>query len=92
MWQTILWQRDATSAVDIITDNRIARGGNVPIMCRRTYTEELYSALNLHKCINCMTYNQYSKKEKICENHPSLSKNCPSLHVVLTKYRQNTDY
>jgi hypothetical protein len=47
---------------------------------------------NQYKCINCMTYNRYSKKDKICENQSSLSKNCPSLHAVLTKYRLNTDY
>jgi hypothetical protein len=47
---------------------------------------------NQHKCINCMTYNRYNKKEKICENHSSLSMNCPRLHAVLTKYKQNTDY
>ena len=42
---------------------------------------------NKHKYINCMTYNRYSKTEKICENHSSLSKNCPCLHAVITKYR-----
>ena len=45
-----------------------------------------------YKCINCMVYNNYSNKEKICENHSSLNKNCPSLITVLRKYRQNTNY
>jgi hypothetical protein len=47
---------------------------------------------NRHKCINCLTYNRYSKKDKICKNRSSLSKDCPSLHAMLTKYRLNTDY
>jgi len=45
-----------------------------------------------YKCINCMTYNQYSKADKISENHSSLDKNCPSMQAVLARYRQNTDY
>ena len=47
---------------------------------------------NQHKCINCMNYNRHSKKGKACENHSSLSKDCPSLQAVLTRYLQNTDY
>ena len=47
---------------------------------------------NQHKCINCMNYNRHSNKGKLCENHSSLSKDCPSLQVVLTRYIQNTDY
>jgi hypothetical protein len=45
MWETILWQRNFSSAVDITTENTIEAGGKVPIVCRRTYTEELYRAL-----------------------------------------------
>ncbi|PSN31586.1 hypothetical protein C0J52_27850, partial [Blattella germanica] len=45
-----------------------------------------------HKCINCITYNKYTKTEKVCVNHSSLNKNCSSLQAVLNKYRQNTDY
>jgi hypothetical protein len=45
-----------------------------------------------HKCINCVIYNQYSKAGRIREDHTSLDKNCPSLHAVLEKYKQNTDY
>jgi hypothetical protein len=45
-----------------------------------------------YKCINCITYNWYNKTGRIRENHSSLDKNCPSLHAVLEKYRQKTDY
>lgn len=45
-----------------------------------------------HKCINCIAYNNYSKKGAVCVNHSSLNKNCPSLQAVLMKYKQNTDY
>jgi len=47
---------------------------------------------NQHKCTNCMSYNRQSKKGKVSENHSSLSKDCPSLQAMLTKYIQNTDY
>jgi len=39
-----------------------------------------------------MTYNRYSKADKINENHSALDKNCPSMQAVLARYRQNTDY
>ena len=42
--------------------------------------------------INCMAYNRYGRKEKISKNLSLLSKNCPSLHAVMTRYRQNIDY
>ena len=45
-----------------------------------------------YKCINCVTYNRYTKGEKISECHLSLDKNCPRLQAVLAKYRLNTDY
>jgi hypothetical protein len=38
-----------------------------------------------YKCINCVTFNRYTKVEKISECHSSLDKNCPSLQAVLTK-------
>jgi hypothetical protein len=47
---------------------------------------------NQHKCINCMNYNRHSKKGKVCENHLSLSKDCPNLPAVVTRHIQNTDY
>ena len=45
-----------------------------------------------YKCINCVTFNRYTKGKKISESHSSLDKNCPSLQAVLAKYRLNTDY
>ena len=45
-----------------------------------------------YKCINCVTFNRYTKGEKISECHSSLDKICPSLQAVLAKYRLNTDY
>jgi hypothetical protein len=45
-----------------------------------------------HKCINCITNNRYTKKEKLSENHSALSKDCPSLQAVLLNYRKNTEY
>jgi len=45
-----------------------------------------------YKCTNCQTFNTHNKNAKISENHSSLDKNCPSLHAVLEKNKQNTDY
>jgi hypothetical protein len=45
-----------------------------------------------YKCINCVNFNKYSRNAKVCENHSSLDKSCPSLQAVITKYKQNTDY
>jgi hypothetical protein len=44
------------------------------------------------RCIICITYNKCNKKRKISENHSALSKNCPSLHAVLARYRNNIEY
>jgi len=69
------------------------RGEETCPLCAGGHTlKDCKAPTNRHKCISSMTYNRYSKKGKICENHSSLSKNCPRLHAVLTKYRQNTDY
>jgi len=54
--------------------------------------KECKAPADQYKCINCMIYNRFSKAEKICVNHSSLHKSCPSLQAVLSKYRQNTDY
>jgi hypothetical protein len=54
--------------------------------------KECKALADQHKCINCTTYNRYSKTGRINENHSSLDKNCPSLQAVLAKYRQNTEY
>ena len=48
--------------------------------------KECRAAASEYKCINCITYNRYNKKEKINENHMALSKDCPNLKVVLTRY------
>ena len=53
--------------------------------------KECRSPSEQYKCINCMTYNWYSKADKVSENHSSLDKNCPSMQAVLAKYRLNTD-
>ena len=45
-----------------------------------------------YKCTNCQTFNTHNKNAKISENHSSLDRNCPSLHAVLEKNRQNMDY
>ena len=45
-----------------------------------------------YKCINCVTYNRYTKGEKISECPSSRDKNCPRLQAVLAEYRLNTDY
>ena len=69
------------------------RGEETCPLCAGSHSlKDCKAPTNLHKCINCMTYNRYSKKEKIDENHSSLSKGCPSLQAVLTKYKLNTDY
>ena len=44
------------------------------------------------KCTNCIAFNNYTKGDKICENHSSLDKKCPSLLAVIKKYKENTDY
>ena len=54
--------------------------------------KECTASTREHKCINCITYNSYNKKEKISENHSALSKDCPSLQAVLIKYRNNIEY
>jgi hypothetical protein len=54
--------------------------------------KECTAAASEHKCINCITIKSYNKKEKIDENHTALSKDCPSLKAVLTRYRNNIEY
>ena len=54
--------------------------------------QECTASTSEHKCINCITYNSYTKNDKIRENHSALSKECPSLQAVLIKYRNNTEY
>ena len=54
--------------------------------------KECTAAASEHKCINCITYNRYNKKEKINKNHSALSKDCPSLKAILIRYRNNIEY
>jgi hypothetical protein len=54
--------------------------------------KECTAAASEHRCINCITYNRYNRKEKINENHTSLSKDCPSLKAVLSRYMKNIEY
>ena len=69
------------------------RGEETCPLCAGGHTlKDCKAPSNQHKCFNCMTYNRYSRKDKIYDNNSSLSKNCPSLHAVLMKYKQNTDY
>ena len=44
------------------------------------------------KFINCIAYNRHTKEGKVNENHSALSKDCPSLHAVLKRYRDNIEY
>jgi hypothetical protein len=63
-----------------------------PLSAGRQKKKDCSASPSHHKCINCMNYNKYNRKKKICENHSSLGKNYPSIQVVLAKYIQNTDY
>jgi hypothetical protein len=45
-----------------------------------------------YKCINCLVYNRHHQTNQIDTAHSSLDKSCPSLLVVLEKYKQNIDY
>jgi len=69
------------------------RGEETCPLCAGEHKLKECTAPAMHyKCINCVTYNRYTKGEKISECHSSLDKNCPSLQAVLAKYRLNTDY
>jgi len=50
--------------------------------------KECTAAASKQKCI---TYNRYNMKDKINEYHSALSKDCPSLQAVLTRYRNNIE-
>jgi len=54
--------------------------------------KECKASADQYRCINCITYNRYTKSGRIRENHSSLDKNCPSLEAVLEKCRRNTNY
>ena len=54
--------------------------------------KECTTAASEMKCINCITYNRYNKEGKVNQNHSALSKDCPSLHAVLKRYKDNIQY
>jgi hypothetical protein len=54
--------------------------------------KECTAAASEQKCINCIAYNKCNKEGKVNENHSALSKDCPSLHAVLKRYRGNIEY
>jgi hypothetical protein len=69
------------------------RGEETCPLCAGSHKlKECKAPADQYKCINCMTYNRFSKREKICVNRSSLYRSCSSLQAVLLKYRQNTDY
>ena len=54
--------------------------------------KECTNATTEQKFINCITYNRHTKEWKVNENHSALSNDCPSLHAVLKRYRDNVEY
>jgi len=44
------------------------------------------------RCVNCITYNKYSKTTQVNVNHSSLDKSCSCYRAVLKKYIERTDY
>lgn len=46
-----------------------------------------------HKCVNCISYNNYCKAEsKVSISHSALSKSCPSYRNALNRLILNTEY
>jgi len=73
---------------------RDCRGEETCPLCARSHNLKECTATPMeYKCLNCLTYNKHNQnKKKVCDNHSSLDRNCPSLQAVLEKYRQNMDY
>ena len=44
------------------------------------------------KCVNCMTHNKHNPNNRVDENHSSMNKDCNSLHNLIRRYKQNTEY
>jgi len=63
-----------------------------PLCAGRHKIKECTANTSEYKCINCATYNLHNKNARICDNHTTLDKNCPSLQAILERYRQNIDY
>jgi hypothetical protein len=69
------------------------RGEETCLLCAGHHKmKECTSNSSAYKCINGTTYNLHNKNARICDNHSTLDRNCPSLQVVLERYRQNIDY
>jgi hypothetical protein len=49
-----------------------------PLCAGKHKMKECATSTNEHKCINCIYYNRYSKKEWINVNHSALSKDRPA--------------
>ena len=59
--------------------------GTCPLCTGGHKLKECSAASSDYKCINC-------GNTKVCENHSSQDKSCPSLQAVIMKYKLNTDY
>jgi hypothetical protein len=72
---------------------RYCRGEETCPLCAGSHKLKECSATPMqYRCINCLTYNKDNQNKRICDNHSSLDKKCPSLQAILKKYRQNTGY
>jgi len=65
------------------------RGEVCPHCAGRRKMRECTANSSEYKCINCATYNLHNKNARICDNHSTMDRNCPSLQALLDKYRQN---
>ena len=63
-----------------------------PLCAGRHKMKECTANSPEYKYINCATYNLHNKNARICDNHSTLDRKCPSLQVLLERYRQNIDY
>jgi hypothetical protein len=63
-----------------------------PLCAGRHKMKECTAKSTDYKCTNCATYNLHNKNARICDNHSTLDRNCPSLLALLERYRQNIDY
>ena len=63
-----------------------------PLCTGKHKLKECTASQNEFKCINCMSFNQYNKNDKITENDSSLDKSCPNLITTIRKYKENIDY
>ena len=83
---------DVSNAVGTTTDIQNAGAKRSAYFVLENKLKECTASRSDYKCINCVTFNAHNKDRKINENHSSLDQNCPSLQVMIVKYRQNTNY